>query len=44
MVRLLQNRTFIYKEGILCYKWDSRVTIYPLTTIVHYICIDLAIF
>ena len=24
----LQNRTFIYKVGVLVYKWDSRVTIY----------------
>ena len=24
----LQNRTFIYKWGVLGYKWDSRVTIY----------------
>ena len=26
----LQNRIFIYKEGVLGYKGDSRVTIYPL--------------
>ena len=25
----LQNRTFIYKWGVLGYKWDSRLTIHP---------------
>ena len=25
----LQNRTFIYKWGVLGYKWDSQLTIYP---------------
>lgn len=24
----LQNRTFIYKWGVLGYKWDSQVAIY----------------
>ena len=33
----LQNGIFVYKAGISLY-------ISPLTTIVHYICIDLAIF
>ena len=25
----LQSRTFIYKVGVLVYKWDSQLTIYP---------------
>ena len=34
----LQNRTFIYKRGLLGYKWDSRVTIYPIALNHNSIC------
>ena len=34
----LQNRTFIYKWGFLGYKWDSRVTIYQVCTLIYTKC------